>query len=67
MAEILAEVKGKLIAGPPKTRAGRRTVGLPPFVVRELEAHLAAAQRPSSHILPPLVGSLRVPSFRARS
>jgi hypothetical protein len=43
-------VKGKLIAGPPKTRAGRRTVGLPPFVVRDLEAHLAAAQRPGSHI-----------------
>ena len=46
VAETLTEVKGKLIAGPPKTRAGRRTVGLPPFVVRELEAHLAAAQRP---------------------
>ena len=41
---------GGLIAGPPKTRAGRRTVGLPPFVVRELEAHLAAAQRPGSHV-----------------
>jgi hypothetical protein len=35
---------------PPKTRAGRRTVGLPPFVVHELEAHLAAAQRPSNHV-----------------
>jgi integrase len=43
VAEILTEVKGKLIAGPPKTRAGRRTVGLPRFVVRELEAHLAAS------------------------
>jgi integrase len=50
VAEILTEVKGKLIAGPPKTRAGRRTVGLPLFVVHELQAHLAAAQRPSSHI-----------------
>jgi hypothetical protein len=50
VAETPTEVKGKLIAGPPKTRAGRRTVGLPPFVVRELEAHLAAAQRPSSHV-----------------
>jgi hypothetical protein len=27
VAEILTEVKGKLIAGPPKTHAGRRTVG----------------------------------------
>jgi hypothetical protein len=50
VAETLTEVKGKLIAGPPKTRAGRRTVGLPPFVVRELEEHLAAAQRPGSHV-----------------
>jgi integrase len=42
VAETLTEGKGKLIAGPPRTRAGRRTVGLPPFIVRELEAHLAA-------------------------
>ena len=67
VAEILTEVKGKLIAGPPKTRAGRRTVGLPRFVVPELEAHLAAAQRPSSHVFTaPGGGPLRVPSFRAR-
>ena len=52
---------------PPKTRAGRRTVGLPPFVVHELEAHLAAAQRPSTTSSPPPVGALRVPGFRARS
>jgi hypothetical protein len=50
VAEILTEVQGKLIAGPPKTRAGRRTVGLPRFVVREPEAHPAAAQRPGSHV-----------------
>jgi integrase len=68
VAETPTEVKGKLIAGPPKTRAGRRTVGLPPFVVRELKAHLAAAQRPSSHVFTaPGGGPLRVPSFRARS
>jgi integrase len=50
VAEILTQAKGKLIAGPPKTRAGRRTVWLPPFVVRELEAHLAAAQRVGCHV-----------------
>jgi hypothetical protein len=67
VAEILTEVKGKLIAGPPKTRAGRRTVGLPLFVVHELQAHLAAAQRPSSHIFTaPGGGPLRVLGFRAR-
>jgi integrase len=66
VAEILTEVMGKLIAAPSKTRAGRRTVGLPPFVVRELEAHLAVAQRPSGHVFTaPGGGPLRVPSFRA--
>ena len=50
VAEIVTEVKGKLFFGPPKTRAGRRTVGLPPFVVRELQAHLAAQGSPSSHV-----------------
>jgi hypothetical protein len=29
--------------GPPKTRASRRMVGLPRFVVEELTAHLAGA------------------------
>jgi integrase len=55
VAEILTEVKGKLIAGPPKTHAGRRTVGLLPFVVRELEAHLAcnrAASRRGRQLVP---------------
>ena len=52
---------------PPKTRAGRRTVGLPPFVLHELEVHLAAARRPGSHVFTaPSGGPLRVPSFRAR-
>jgi hypothetical protein len=55
-ATILTEVKGKLTAGLPKTRAGRRTVGLPPFVVGELEAHLAAVQRPGSHVVTAPVG-----------
>ncbi|HEX8930788.1 MAG TPA: site-specific integrase, partial [Actinomycetota bacterium] len=64
VAETLTEVKGKLIAGPPKTRASRRTVGLPPFVVRELEAHLAAAERPGSHVFtPPGGGPLRSRAF----
>ena len=49
VAEIVTEVKGKLFFGPPKTRASRRTVGLPPFVVRQLQAHLTA-QGPNSHV-----------------
>ena len=50
----------------PAQDARRRTVGLPPFVVREPAANLAASQRPSSHVLPPRWGPLRVPGFRAR-
>jgi hypothetical protein len=34
------EVHGQLYTGPPKTRAGRRTIGLPRVVVEELVAHL---------------------------
>ena len=41
VAEIVAEVGGVLRFGPPKTRAGRRSVGLPRAVADELAAHLA--------------------------
>jgi integrase len=40
IAEIVVEVRGQLYTGPPKTRAGRRTVGLPRVVVEELAAHM---------------------------
>jgi hypothetical protein len=66
--------QGQADRRPAQDRAGRRTVGLPPFVVRELEAHLAAAQRPSGHIFyrpwwgaaagPELSGALWVPATR---
>jgi integrase len=60
-------IKGRLFFGPPKTRASRRTVGLPPFVVRELRAHLTAQESPNSQVFTaPIGGPLRVPSFRAR-
>jgi hypothetical protein len=63
VAEILTEVKGKLIAHPPKTRAGRRTLGLPPFVVRELEAHLPPRSGPAATSLPPPVGAAATPEL----
>jgi integrase len=50
MAEIVTEVEGRLFFGLPKTRAGRRTVGLPRFVTRELEAHLADPGDPNGHV-----------------
>jgi integrase len=39
--EIATEVRGHIHTGPPKTRAGRRSVPLPRAVVAELDAHLA--------------------------
>ena len=36
--------------GPPKTRAGRRTVGLPRFVVDELAAHLGDPSEPEAFV-----------------
>jgi integrase len=56
--------------GPPKTRAGRRTVTLPRAVVDELAAHLARAGgpvEPDAFIFTaPQGGPLRVIAFRAR-
>jgi len=68
VAEIVTEVEGKLFFGLPKTRAGRRTVGLPRFVTLELEAHLADPADPRGHVFTaPNGGPLRVTAFRARA
>lgn len=40
IAEVCVEVKGELTWGPPKTRAGRRSMTLPKSVSRELSDHL---------------------------
>jgi integrase len=67
VAEIVVEVRGVLHIGPPKTRASRRTVGLPRFVVEELAAHLAEPGRPEAFVFTaPQGGPLRVTAFRAR-
>jgi hypothetical protein len=52
--EIATEVHGHLVVGPPKTRAARRTIGIPRAVLVELEAHLAAyvMPEPDALILP---------------
>jgi integrase len=67
VAEIVVEVRGILHVGPPKTRASRRTVGLPRFVVEELAAHLAGPGDPEGFVFTaPQGGPLRLPAFRAR-
>lgn len=43
MSDVLTElVGGRMIVGPPKSEAGRRTVAIPPHLVPEVESHLAA-------------------------
>jgi integrase len=67
LAEIVVEVRGVLQIGPPKTRASRRTVGLPRFVVEELADHLAEPGDPEGFVFTaPQGGPLRVTAFRAR-
>jgi integrase len=69
VAEIITEVEGRLGGGLPKTRAGRRTVGLPRRVVAELEQHLAAYTAPGPDapvFTAPAGGPLRATGFRGR-
>jgi integrase len=66
VAEIVMEVRGVLHMGPPRTRASRRTVGLPRFVAEELAAHLAG-RRPGRLRVHRAAGwPLRMTAFRAR-
>jgi integrase len=65
VAEQVVEVGGKLSVGPLKTRAARRRVKLPRFVVEELAAHLAKVQ--SELVFPsPDGGLLSRTRFRQR-
>jgi len=66
VAEIVTEAEGVLRFGPPKTRAGRRTVGLPRAVVDELAAYLVRAESEAFVFAAPEGGPLRVHGFRAR-
>jgi integrase len=69
VVEIAVEVGGHIHSGPPKTRASRRTVGLPRVVVGELERHLAAyveAEPTAAVFTAPQGGPLRLSTFRSR-
>jgi integrase len=66
VAETVVEVKGHHTFGPPKTRAGRRVVPLPRFVVSELEGHLAGLE-PGALVFPaPEGGPVRASLWRRR-
>jgi integrase len=67
VAEVITEVSGRLHVGPPKTRASRRTVGLPRFVMRELEGHLVGNPAFDDRVFTaPEGGTLRIVAFRNR-
>jgi integrase len=69
VAEIAVEVKGHLIFGPPKTRAGQRKVPLPRFVADELAGHLdtyGSADPESLVFVGADGGALRANGWRAR-
>ncbi|MFG2003435.1 tyrosine-type recombinase/integrase [Spirillospora sp. NPDC048911] len=58
---------GKLLEGPPKTRAGRRVVALPPEIIPDLQAHLDefAESGPKGRVfVGPRGGPLRRSGFR---
>ena len=65
----LGEVNGALAFGPPKTSAGRRTVGIPSFVARTLTMHLALYAEPHADglVFPAAEGGpMRRSNFRRR-
>jgi integrase len=67
VVEVVTEPIGKLHIGPPKTRAARRTVGLPQFVVEALSERMSTPGGPEDFVFAgPKGGVLRVATFRSR-
>jgi integrase len=63
------ELRSQLVMGPPKSRAGMRTVGLPPTIVTELRDHMAVYTGAAENALVftgPLGGVLRRGNFPPR-
>lgn len=68
IAEIVVEVRGCLTFGPPKTRAGRRSVPIPAFVAESLNQHLVEhGVRSEDHVFSaPRGGPVRLAQWRRR-
>jgi integrase len=66
VAEVCVEVAGRVHFGPPKTRAGRRSVTLPRSVASELGEHLTTWGGPELVFTSPEGGPLRTPTWRRR-
>lgn len=69
VVEILLDIDGKLSFGKPKTRAGRRKVGIPRSIVDELAAHIGKRPDPESDLVfqSSKGGPLRRSLFRRRT
>jgi len=66
VAEILVESEGRLFSGPPKTRAGRRTVSIPGPVADALGSHLGRWSAEELVFTNPEGGPLRAAGWRTR-
>jgi integrase len=66
VAEILVEVRGHHHYGPPKTRAGRRSVPLPRVATVALDDHAAGLEGDALVFTAPNGGALRASLFRRR-
>ncbi len=66
VVEIAVEVSGHFFVGPPKTRAGRRSVPLPRCVLDEVAAHVADVPTAELVFPAPNGGPIRASLFRRR-
>jgi integrase len=67
VAETLTEVKGQIRLGPPKSKASRRTVTMPAFLVEELAQHFGQYLDPEGWVFSsPQGGPVRRTNFRRR-
>jgi integrase len=67
VAEIVTEVKGALVFGPPKTKAGRRQVPIPLLVAEALDRQLAGGGPKERWVFPaPEGGPVRLGLWRRR-
>lgn len=67
VVEALTEVSGKIRLGPPKSKASKRTVTMPEFLVEELAQHLAQYLDPDGWVFSaPHGGPVRRTNFRRR-
>jgi Phage integrase family len=66
VVEIATEAGGRIHFGPPKTRAGRRTVPMPKHVAEALEEHATRVASDELVFAGPKGGALRGSAFRRR-